>query len=93
MVNDRNSQKNNSKNNLLENHSNFHCCDLDWIIRCYYNQYSFKYIDYELNNLNNRTILLNKKQFDKIKQFLFNNKKNNIKVEIINDNKDNNNIV
>lgn len=58
----------------------------------YYNQYSFKYIDYELNNLNNRTILLNKKQFDKIKQFLFNNKKNNIKVEIINDNKDNNNI-
>ena len=36
--------------------------------------------------------MLNNEQFTKIKQFLFNNNKKTVKIEIINDNKDNDNI-
>lgn len=58
----------------------------------YYNEHSFKYIDYELNKLENKTIILSKEQYNKIKQFLFTNNKKSVKTEIINDNKDNNTV-
>ncbi len=60
-------------------------------IYSYYNKFSSKYIDYELNSLTNKQILLSNEQYKQIKSFLFTNKKLS-KVSIHDDNIENDTI-